>query len=320
MTGKIYVHTIGNSIIDNLPYLLNEGTPIEEAKNNSVEGQLQTQLDELDSSQEKKYEVVSHAYAGFNVASVLVGDTIGKKILPGRVSNDYARAKVIDTDFVKPLEILKAKISESPQAKHFVVIGFSHHVEPHYLEIVDRVKRMGGKPILIIPNLSPATSPIYTKVGIIGGFIALVSAVCLAYLARFVMHIVMNKVNLHSRSTIFAIIAVLILLSQLPITYRIAQGQHPGMAMAKIAVQRLSKPILAYAKKDKLTMIDLPNTFDPYQTELYCSSGAFSKQGGALIAKAICHAIARDESNDSSYIYTDKGRSINNPREWYIEA
>lgn len=316
MTSKIYVHTIGNSIIDNLPFLLHEGSSIEQAKKDSVEGQLQTQLNELDST-EKNYEVVSQAYAGFPPYSVLKGGTIGEKLLQGQARDAYMREKVIDTDFVKPLETLQTRISENPQAKHFVVIGFSLKTE-RYLEIADRVQKMGGKPILIISNLDHANHYIYTIRGVAGTILALVSVVCLAYLARFAMHVVLHKVSLYSRSTIFATLAILNIFSQLSITLLIAKSQHPGMALTKVAVQRLSIPILEYAKKDKLPIIDLPNTIDPNQTELYSYSIESSKQGGALIAKAICQAI-KNEDPDDSYIYTDKGFSINYPREWEIK-
>src|SRR3569832_1848694 len=83
---KTIVHTLGDSTLDNLFWLIDKnGTNLEEAKKASVEGQLQTL---------SGYEVISHAYDGFTAKSILDGDTVGK-VLPsnGNAKKAYLNAK-----------------------------------------------------------------------------------------------------------------------------------------------------------------------------------------------------------------------------------
>jgi len=324
MTGKIYVHTIGDAF-DNLFHLLKQGSPVEEAKRDSVEGQLQSQLNALGFPQGKAYEVVSHAYAGFSGSSVLSGDIVGKTI------HDYMREKAQGSRFIQPLEILQAKISENPKANHYVVISLEKRFTPstapinQYLEIVDRVQKMGGKPILMLAYRPEATNDherIYSTLAFFGGVVALVNAACIVYLGRFGMQTLVHRVSPSDFSIIVAITTAVIVAGTFELfgSGRIrAQVQHPGMMMMKFIIEARYRPILERAKKDQLPIIDLPNTFDPYKTELYISGSEPSKKGGALIAKAICQAV-QDEHHDDSYIYTDQGYSINNPTEWCIKV
>ena len=73
-----YLHTLGDSTIDNLYWLLGEnGSNLKEAKAASVEGLLKKKLET------SKYQVVSHAYDGFTTRSLLDGDTVGAVLSTG---------------------------------------------------------------------------------------------------------------------------------------------------------------------------------------------------------------------------------------------
>lgn len=59
--NRVYVHTLGDSTLDNVYWMLDsDGKNIQEAKAQSVEGQLKAKLSDAG---DRTYKVVSHAYA-----------------------------------------------------------------------------------------------------------------------------------------------------------------------------------------------------------------------------------------------------------------
>ena len=91
-----YVHTLGDSTLDNLFWRL-ENSDLDKAKKTSVEGSLQKLV------KKDKYEVLSHAYDGFTTRSVLEGDTIGAVLPPRPEKSLYMREKAPHGINVHPL-------------------------------------------------------------------------------------------------------------------------------------------------------------------------------------------------------------------------
>jgi hypothetical protein len=89
MTPTTYVHTLGDSTLDNYWWLINgNSTNKDDADATCVEGKLQK---ELYRSSSNTYQVVSHAYDGFTTKSVLYGDRIGS-VLPGYPCDGFREA------------------------------------------------------------------------------------------------------------------------------------------------------------------------------------------------------------------------------------
>ncbi len=124
-----YVHTLGDSTLDNLYWMLDsKEIDADQAKRNSVEGQLQERL-----NSQGNYQVVSHAYDGFTTSSVLNGDDVGRvlSIRPKGVISENKRAYLRDRNIdqttqrylVHPLDDFKKFVNENPKATHYVVIS-----------------------------------------------------------------------------------------------------------------------------------------------------------------------------------------------------
>jgi len=74
-------------------------------------------------------------------------------------------------------------------------------------------------------------------------------------------------------------------------------------------MEEIYPPILSLAKEHKLAIVDLPNTFDIYNSELYCCQIEPSAKGGRIIAELISHVVNNhDWSGPSRFYYQKKWR------------
>ena len=86
-------------------------------------------------------------------------------------------------------------------------------------------------------------------------------------------------------------------------------------------LQSFYRPILQQAKKDKIPILDLPNTFNPYK-DLYDHGIEPGKQGTELIAEGIAHIVKNHDYSTESKLYSKKGNeynaAINQPSNWNV--
>jgi len=80
----------------------------------------------------------------------------------------------------------------------------------------------------------------------------------------------------------------------------------PGNAQQKLheLMQRIYAPVLAFARKHRLAIVDLPRTFDPARTELYRCQIEPSCHGSALIADVVTHLMATHDFDGPSVLYS----------------
>lgn len=294
---KKYVLTIGDSTIDNIFWLLNKkGSNYEEAEKNCVEGQLNTMLN----GQKKSYKVKSYAYDGFTTKSVLGVDKVGRVlgIQPSRPLNLKETAYLKNRGMqpqassyeVRPLEQLKKFIMKQSDQEHYVVVSVGGNdfrellsqpskilaeipaFQKRYLEILSQIRSLKGrvKPILLFQYRVDSGSDHYGIYQTLGNIAASTNAVA-------------NKsLNTYEQGVLF---------------------------MGKL-LETLYQPILEEAQKQGTPIIDLPNTFDPKQSDLYISQIEPSALGGALIAQGINHVIQNhDFASNKSVIYSKAGSS-----------
>lgn len=342
--GTIYVHTLGDSTFNNDGWLLNsDGSNAKEAKENSVEGQLQSRLTRESSS---TYEVVSHAYDGFTTSSVLNGDDVGRVlgIEPGSTNackkKAYLENRLIDPSsksyFIHPLNELKKSVLKNPNSIHYVVISVGGNdfreqlsnpiemlrdipnIHERYLRILKEVKNLQGKdirPILMFQYRTDANCDsyhIYTDLKLIGYLTTAVHLFCIAGIAAFALSLITRKVSRSWNIALALISATTLVLSFLSsrvipfkVTGGILSGQSVGMATLGGLMETFYRPILAQAKEDGIPILDLPNTFNPYE-KLYISGIEPSKEGGALIAEGISHIVKHHDFHFCSVIYSKR--------------
>ncbi|HUD01944.1 MAG TPA: hypothetical protein VMR37_06420, partial [Rhabdochlamydiaceae bacterium] len=246
-----YVHGVTDSTFENLYWLMNgDGTNLKEAIENSVEGQIERQLG-------PSFHYISHGYDGFTTANVLEGGVIAAVFPWGSSKVDaYVQSKLPGnrSTFVKPLERLARSISEAPDATHYVIISvggndFRVHlrnpiklltevpnVQRRYLEILNRVQRMGRniRPILVFQYRTDANNDSYGIYKVLG-FAAVLPLVCIGGILAASLLRVTGKIGRVSSGafSMLASIAVYAMTRVIPwkVTLGILKGQSPGMTM-----------------------------------------------------------------------------------------
>lgn len=309
------IHTLGDSTLDNVYWLLNSsGSNAQEAKANSVEGQLEALL------QPSKYKLRSHAYDGFTTKSVLDTDRVGRVLSIDPLKDLGDKQKVylenrgihpkVQSYDVSPLKALKESIEEEPNVTHYVAISVGGNdlrellsnpsailteipsVQKRYMEILDKVKGLAGngrivRPIIIslyrVDAKQDEPYHIYDK---------------LSQLADHVHSAAMPVIDRHKR----------------------------GVAVMGALLESMYKPILEQAKAEGIPVLDLSNTFDPYE-DLYTCQIEPNKKGAALIAKGIDHIVKNHDftsqisktyakpKTEGSYIASDT-----DPSGWRVHA
>ncbi|MBA3239048.1 MAG: hypothetical protein H0T62_11970 [Parachlamydiaceae bacterium] len=337
--NPIYVHTLGDSTLDNVYWMLDEqGKNIEEAKAQSVEGQIQAKLQE---DNDDLYQVISHAYDGFTTNSLIDGDDVGSvlRVRPQRVDArglGYLKCKDInstdDSFFVSPISKLKNEIEAHPDSTHYIVMsvcGNDFRVQittpikmlksiPEILErynfLLNELVELKGmenrdiKPILMFQYRVDANNDgygIYNILKIIGAVtltISLLSAAALITSLTALAGLISAPAAI-----ILALIGIggLILSHQilpLRMTAKVLSGEDLSMATLDALLERFYQPILQRAKDEEIPILDLPNTFNPYKP-LYLASIEPGVEGGALIAEGIDHIIKNHDFNSASMLY-----------------
>jgi hypothetical protein len=315
MAVKIWF--LGDSTLDNGYWFINgNGSNLDQAKADSVEGQLKATLG-------NDYEVTNYAYDGFTTESVLDHGTVGQ-VLPGYPSSlkfqAYAELKNPNRlPSVQPLTQLSASIRQhDASAKHFVVISVGGNdfracldkpvklltifsdVRKRYLKIVQEVQKLGPNvhPILMFQyptSIEGSAYNIYPQLGGLGAIAAATNLLSLGILALIGSFFLQSKISAIFAASIgtlaTAIFASSIYLIPFKATIGILKGQRAGVTVIGALMERLYRPIVEYAKNHDICILDLPNTFNPFQTNLYINQIEPSKEGGAVIAKLIAEAV-----------------------------
>lgn len=326
--STLYLHTIGDSIFDNFNWT--------KAKEKSVEGLLQEKLNEEPFG--FGCEVVSHAYDGFTTKEVLSGGNIGRVLGIETTSPSsleqvaYLNNKNIekrDRLLVYPLKKLEQFISEH-KGKHYVVISVGgndfreklrnpiamvkeiSNVQKRYLQILDKVTSLKDKnvrPILMfqyrLDTNNDEVYGIYSMLKKIGTFFSAIQCFSLLGLGASAMALVAKKVQQRLGIASLLISAGAFALSQQVIPFKVTKGvllggQKMGIAALGGFMERFYRPILAQAKKDGIPILDLPNTFNPNNSDLYISQIEPSEEGGKLIAEGLVYIIKHHYFNSAS--------------------
>jgi hypothetical protein len=340
------LHTLGDSTLDNLFWTLEDcNFNVKNAKQDSVEGILQEHL-KVD-----QYEVVSHAYDGFTTTSVLKGDQIGAVLPNGRAKALYMREKAFQSRFAYPLTELQQKVSETPDAPHYVVMSVGGNdfrenllkpwhllkdipqIQKRYLQILEKIKGLEGKniqPILMLQYRTDANDDpywIYPVFRAIGSVAVIVHLTCLALLTAPIW-ILAGKISALVGGLAFLSGAIGLYLSRkivpLSVTKDVFLGKSLSMATLAALMQSFYQPILEYAKKERIPILDLPNTFNPYH-KLYDCGIEPNKEGGKLIAEGIYHILKHHDFAGESALYSKSGQSPTytraantNPSSWQV--
>jgi len=329
-----FVHTFGDSTLDNYWWMsANHGH--DEAKKNSVEGQI---VEKLNQDSSTNYELISHAYDGFTTESVLVGGKVGSAlgIFPGKKNQDqaaYLKNRNIDPSSKEysaiPLRDFSTFFSKHKNETHYVVLSVGGNdfrerlanplallfeiskVQKRYLEILDHFKNKNIRPILMFQYRLDTNNDdhykIYKTMKRVG--VAAIAARVLSVLGFGVSLIYTSSRKIQLRSgLLFAAIAGLVFMISKQLSAKVLKGflngQKIDMTTLGALMETVYRPILERAKKDRLPILDLPNTFNPYNTELYIMQIEPSIKGGALIAEGLDHIIKNHDFQSESKIYS----------------
>lgn len=333
MAVKVYF--LGDSTLDNRYWLSDpKGSNVEQTTADSIEGQLQEQLG-------NGYEVINHAYDGFTTKNVLDYGIVGK-VLPGYSSDKFKAYAAIrnpqDKPTIQPLHELKISIQANPSAKHFVVISVGGNdfrecldnpaklltifpdVQKRYLEIVKTVQLLGlnVEPILMLQyptSIEKGAYNIYPQLGALGTIAAainLLSGSALLLVGSLFLRDTISALFATAVGTLaLAILSTSLYLIPFKATIGILKGQHSGITVMGALMERLYRPIVAFAQNHNLCMIDLPNTFNPFHTHLYIEQIEPSKEGGAVIAKLIAEAVKHSEALQHKMIRAKLNKDCN---------
>ncbi len=345
-----YVHTLGDSTLDNLFWMLDDAKVeklyrslssedrwesfvdqadplVQEAKQRSVEGKLR----------EEGHQVFSHAYDGFTTESVLGSDRIGAVLGDGPTSELYNDAKYPpgtssgrwESVSVSPLEELEKKVSEHPDATHYIALSVGGNdfrvnlgnpwrlirditqVQQRYLQIVDKIKKLPGniKPLLIFQYRTDAKNDpyyIYTLFKILGT-VAVVTHIASFALLTAPVWILAGKVSALTGGILTVVGAIVLYGSKkvapLSVTKNILLGKGISMSMFGGMLESFYRPIINHAKAKQIPILDLPSTFNPHK-RLYTCGIEPNEEGGALIAEGIDHIVRNHDFSEGSVLYS----------------
>jgi len=338
----IHVHTIGDSTLDNLYWRLIEKPNLKEAKTTSVEGRLQTILGCF-------FKVISHAFDGFTTRAILNGANIGA-VLPRdrRAYPSYMAKKASKKHFIKPLEELQKEVSKAPNACLYVVLSIGGNdfrenllnpirlvkdifsIQKRYLQIVEKIKNLNGRdirPILMLQYRTDAKNDlykIYTVLKIIGIGALIMQIGCFALLTTPTL-VIAGKVSVLVGGLGFAVGTLGLYfntnLFPLAALKDILTGKKISMLCFGFLLQSFYRPILQQAKKDNIPILDLPNTFNPYE-DLYDHGIEPGKKGAELIAEGISHIVKNHYYSQGSKLYYKKESEYkavtNQPSNWNV--
>lgn len=357
-----YVHLLGDSTLDNIHCLLNEnGTNLEEAYRASIEGELKKRLDPDTQVINHAYVgfTTSSVLYGDKVGKALHKE----KKAAYRQSKSISTSD--PPRFIEPLSKLKKIVFSNPAATHYVVISIGgnnfrdipfiqrilipiamlteiRRVHQRYFRILDEVQSLGRRnirPILMFQYRLDANDDryfvyhdlyyVYKMMKIVGIFFSAVPLLSAIGIAASAAALIAHKINKHLVAVSILMSTVLLALNKRVLPLKVTKGILPGQDIAMTTLGRLMevfyRPILERAKKDRLPILDLANTFNPYQ-RLYFRQIEPNVEGGKLIAEGIQYIVQHHYFDvDGSKLYSkrdSKGEfsSVENsdPNNWQV--
>ncbi|WP_420421968.1 hypothetical protein [Simkania sp.] len=332
------IHLLGDSTLDNRIWVP------------KAEDAIPAQIKAL--CQEDGYQLINHAYDGFTTEDVLNGGYIGAVLqkIEGFLTYMSEKGAALG-DKAYPLQTLENAINEAPDDVHYVVLsvcgndfrirlnkpfavfGEFFKVQKRYLKILDKIQATKGKnirPILMLQYLTcPQGDPheVYTAMDVLGVLTFTTHIGCLVLLTM-PLWLLFGKVTALAAGVCFVVGATVLYFAQkiipFSITKGILTGKKAGMVMFTKLLSVFYQPILKRAKKDKLPVLDLSNTFNPYK-DLYNSGIEPNAKGSKLIAEGINHVVKQHDFNDESMLYskTDEnesyqGKKNDKPQDWKV--
>lgn len=341
------VHTLGDSTLDNLYWLLNgQGTNLEKAKTSCTEGKIQAELGE-------NYRVISHAYDGFTTEDVLGvrAGFIGSVLFPaGSKYETYMGQKTAGLSReVKPLEALRESLPE--EGSHYVVISVGGNdfrenlhnpfrliwdipkVQSRYLQIVKEVRELSSEnrkvyPVLMFQYRTDANEDVYSIYKLFGALAIVafvVNVICITLIFVPVVQVSMGILTFKASMVACPVIGLLgLYLSHKAVPLSVSKDilllKKPSMSLFGTLLERFYQPMLKEAREARIPVLDLPNTFNPYHG-LYISGIEPNKKGSALIAKGIAHIVQNHDFQGESMIYAetnDQYAASPNSRGWSV--
>lgn len=327
------IHTLGDSTLDNLFWMIQAKGDLQLAKKCTVEGYL--------------HDVVSHAYDGFTTHSVLQGGRIGAVLCPSLAKKLYLQEKATHGLFVRPLETLHKAIASNSNTHHYVVISIGGndfreklgnpihllreipHIQKRYLQILRKVKAPNVYPILMLQyrtDINHDPYHIYTIFKIIGLFAMTIHLLSLSLLTAPLWALA-GKISAFAATLLFLAGATGLYFSHktipLSVTKQILLGKKISLSVLASLIHSFYQPILEKAKEERIPILDLPNTFDPNQ-DLYECGIEPGEKGGKLIAEGIHHIIKHHDFTGESKLYskekeTYEGVPNRNPAIWKVK-
>lgn len=314
------VSTLGDSTLDTIYW--------QKQANDCVELQLR---DLLNRNSSQPYEVISHAYDGFTTESVLNGDVVGRVLPRGYTLQSYLTHKKIAINDLKhrvePLRDVKASVEAQPTKNHFVVLSVGGNdfrerlanpfsmvsaigtVQKNYLEILNRLEQIKGvKPIIMTQYLVDANNDCY------GVYLAMKVLGCaglaLQGLTTLGLAVTLRRLIVRKPATATGVVLALSMIGGwlstkiLPFkaTFGILRGQKIGMTVLGCFIEKFYRPILEKAVEKQIPILDLTNSFNPYES-LYVSQIEPNAEGGQRIAKGIARIVQKHDFTGKSRLY-----------------
>lgn len=244
---------------------------------------------------------------------------------------------------VFPLELLETAIKKNPGGNHYVALSVGGndfranlgkfwkliwdvpYIQKRYIQIVDRIISLGeankgnegAAPIKIYPILMfqyrtdyhNDVYGVYKIFGWIGRIAIAIQAVAIATLGVSALALVAGAVSITAFAAFSALSVLALATTHILLPLNLSLNVVRGKKEASIAVfgalmKRFYAPIIEHARKNNIPILDLPNSFDPYDKDLYISGIEPSEKGGALIAEGIAHIVKWHKFDEGSEIYT----------------
>ena len=127
-----------------------------------------------------------------------------------------------------------------------------------------------------------------------------------------------NKIGGSLILTAAALLYAITRVAPLKITLGILKFQKPGITMLGALMEKFYQPMLQRAKKDKLPILDLPNSFNPL-ARIYIAVIEPNGEGCGMIGSGLANIIRNHDYHQLGKIYDCEGNSVNiEPEKWHV--
>lgn len=219
-------------------------------------------------------------------------------------------------------------------ANPFRLIRDISKVQSRYLQIVEKVKSLSTEerkvyPILMLQYRTDAKNDpylIYKLFGAMGVAAFVVNLICVALILVPAFQAMAGVVTFKVSMVVCPVIGLLgLVLSHKAVPFSVSKDiillKKPSMSLFGALLMRFYQPILKEARDARIPVLDLPNTFNPYD-DLYISGIEPSAQGSALIAEGIAYIVENhDFEEEQSMIYSKTDDSYGgrlNTEKWSV--